>query len=76
MRSAARTGLFFSMMLLAAMGVLSDLRAAERVETQPAPVPSEEYPLYDLVVRDKFLTSQTTMVVIERLTVARTNSES
>ena len=71
MRSAAHTGLFFSMMLLAAMGVLSDLRAAERVGTQPAAVPAEEYPLYDLVVRDKFLTSQTTMVVIERLTVVR-----
>ena len=72
MRSAARTGLFFSMMLLAATGVFPDLRAAERIETQPAPVPSEEYPLYDLIVRDKFLTSQTTLVVIERLTVART----
>ncbi len=59
------------MMLMAAMGVSSDLRAAEPVGTQPAPVPSEEYPLYDLVVRNKFLTSQTTLVVIERLTVAR-----
>jgi len=71
MGSAVRTGFVFSMMLMSAMGVFSDLRAADRVETKPAPVPSEEYPLYDLVVLNKFLTSQTTMVVIERLTVAR-----
>ena len=75
MRSVVRTGLFFPMMLLAATGVLSDLRAAERVGTKPAPVPSEEYPLYDLVVREKFLTSRTTMVVIERLTVAQAKKD-
>jgi hypothetical protein len=46
------------------------LGAADLVGEQPAAVPAEEYPLYDLVVRDKFLTSRTTMVVIERLTVA------
>jgi hypothetical protein len=72
MSSAARTGLVCFLTLMAAMGVSSDLRAAEPVETRPAPVTSEEYPLYDLIVRDKFLTSRTTLVVIERLTVART----
>lgn len=44
---------------------------AQHPDDKREPVPLEEYPLYDLVVRDKFLTSQTTMVVIERLTVAR-----
>jgi hypothetical protein len=72
MSSAARTGLVCFLTLMAAMGVSPDLRAAEPVETRPAAVPSEEYPLYDLIVRDKFLTSRTTLVVIERLTVART----
>jgi len=72
MKSVVCTGCVFSLVLMAAMGTVSDLHAAERVGVPPAPVPSEEYPLYDLIVRDKFLTSQTTLVVIERLTVART----
>ncbi|MEW6545132.1 MAG: hypothetical protein AB1411_16195 [Nitrospirota bacterium] len=40
-------------------------------ETKPQPVPVEEYPIYDRVVRAKFLTSQTRLVLIQRLTVAR-----
>ncbi len=32
------------------------------------PVPAEDYPFYDLAVEDKFLTSQTKLVVIERMT--------
>jgi len=59
-------------MIVLALAVVLSLGVAEAGGEKPAPVPSEEYPLYDLVVRDKFLTSQTTMVVIERLTVART----
>lgn len=31
-------------------------------------VPSEEYPVYDEVVRSKFLTTGTTLVIIERMT--------
>lgn len=34
----------------------------------PESVPAEDYALYDLAVEDKFLTSQTTLVVIERMT--------
>ena len=65
---AERTGFFLAILLV--LGIPLSLGAADLVGEQPAPVPSEEYPLYDLVVRDKFLTSRTTMVVIERLTVA------
>lgn len=34
-------------------------------------VPIEDYPLYDQVVTSKFLTSETRLVLIERLTVSR-----
>ena len=47
------------------------LSAAGRAEKKPAPVPEEEYPIYDLVVQSKYLMSGTTLVLIERLTVAR-----
>lgn len=60
--------------LLLSAGPLVLNSAAQQGEP-PASVPQEEYPLYDLVVRDKFLTSQTTMVVIERLTVARVKKD-
>jgi len=66
---AERTGFFLAIVLM--LGIPSSLGAAGLVGEQPAAVPAQEYPLYDLVVRDKFLTSRTTMVVIERLTVAR-----
>ncbi len=65
---AERMGFFLATLLV--LGIPLSLGAADLVGEQPAPVPAEEYPLYDLVVRDKFLTSRTTMVVIERLTVA------
>jgi hypothetical protein len=38
---------------------------------EPALVPVEDYALYDQVVMNKFLTSQTRLVLIERLTVSR-----
>jgi hypothetical protein len=38
---------------------------------EPAIVPHEDYALYDLVVTNRFLTSQTRLVLIERLTVSR-----
>lgn len=44
---------------------------AARQEEQPKPIPVEEYPIYDRVVVNKFLTSRTGMVVIRRLTATR-----
>jgi hypothetical protein len=62
---------------LAAIIVLHSTIAssAERSEQNLEPVPVEEYPIYDRVVQDKFLTSQTTLVVIDRLTVTRLHPE-
>ncbi|MSR24291.1 MAG: hypothetical protein EXR96_04290 [Nitrospiraceae bacterium] len=61
----------FSLAIVLVLGIPLSLEAADLVGKQPTAVPAEEYPLYDLVVRDKFLTSRTTMVVIERLTVSQ-----
>ena len=44
-----------------------DLRLNDRF----LPVPAEEYPVYDRVVASKFLTSQTELVLIDRLTATR-----
>lgn len=45
--------------------------APEGPAPRPEPVPVEEYPVYDRVVDEKFLTSQTTLVLVRRLTVTR-----
>lgn len=37
----------------------------------PQAVPIEEYPIYDSVIRNKFLTSHTRLVIIQRLTATR-----
>lgn len=49
--------------------------SAESSEQKLEPVPVQEYPIYDLVVQMKFLSSQTTLVVIDRLTVTRLHPE-
>ncbi len=71
MRIAVRKGLSLFIVFMAAIGASSSLGAADHAGEKPEPVPAEEYPFYDLVVQSKFLTSDTTLVVIERLTVAR-----
>lgn len=48
---------------------------AEQPGAKPESVLAEEYPIYDLVIQDKFLTSQTQLVLIERLTVTRLGPE-
>lgn len=47
----------------------------ERAEDKAGPVTPEEYPLYNQVIQAKFLTSQTSLVLIERLTVTRLGPE-
>ncbi len=42
---------------------------------KPELVPPEEYLIYDRVIQDKFLTSQTTLVLIDRQTVTRLNPQ-
>ena len=74
MRLAVRAGVRLSivtMVLIVAVGWPMGVGAKEREEKRPPPVPAEEYPIYDLVVQSKYLTSQTRLVLIERLTAAR-----
>jgi len=53
----------------------ADILRAEQSEAGLEPVPIEDYAIYDRVVMDKFLTSQTKLVLIERLTVTRLGPE-
>lgn len=71
MRIAARAEVMLSVVLAAAMGWPAPAWSAASAEKEPPWVPAEEYPFYDLIVQSKFLTSHTTLVIIERLTVAR-----
>jgi hypothetical protein len=48
---------------------------AETPSDSPPPVPLEDYPLYDLVVDEKFLTPETKLVVLERTTLTRLHPE-
>jgi hypothetical protein len=50
--------------------LLVDGRAVAQTQ-ESVVVPVEDYPLYDRVVTSKFLTSETRLVLIERLTVSR-----
>jgi hypothetical protein len=75
MRITAHAGVVLAIMLIAAMGWPAMSAAAERGGKKPPAVPSEEYPIYDLAVRSKYLASGTGLVLIERLTVARTNKD-
>jgi hypothetical protein len=48
---------------------------AEPAQDSPAPVPTEDYPIYDLIVDEKFLTPETKLVLLERTTVTRLHPE-
>lgn len=73
MRIAARPciGLFLLVVVLAVAFVRPFAASAQAGDEKPPAVPEEEYPIYDLVVQSKYLTSQTRLVLIERLTAAR-----
>lgn len=75
MRIALRAGVLLSIMLTSAVGWPATSGAAEQAGKKPPPVPAEEYPLYDLVVQSKYLTSGTRLVLIERLTAARVEKD-
>jgi hypothetical protein len=44
---------------------------AETAPESSAAIPAEDYPLYDLIVDEKFLTPETKLVVLERATLTR-----
>lgn len=72
--SADRLGVcVFSLILAAYIGLWSaaSVDAVDNRTPNPDPVPPEEYPIYDVVVRVKFLTSYTKLVMIDRLTAIR-----
>jgi hypothetical protein len=75
MRIAARAGLVLSLVLTVAVGWPPPADTAARADKKPPAVPAEEYPFYDLVVESKYLAPGTTLVLIERLTVARLEKE-
>ena len=52
------------------MGSVSPAPAETGPDTS-AVVPAEDYPLYDLIVDEKFLTPETKLVVLERVTLTR-----
>ncbi|HJR78358.1 MAG TPA: hypothetical protein VJ805_15365, partial [Nitrospiraceae bacterium] len=51
-------------------------RAAESNEPRAPAVAADDYPVYDQVVRSKFLTTGTTLVIIERMTTTQMLPES
>ena len=53
------------------MGTVSAAALPEQAEF----VPADEYPIYDVAVDAKFLTSQTRLVVLERMTTTRLHPE-
>lgn len=63
----------FTAVLIAAWFTCLPLWLARAAEGMPhaASIPAEDYALYDQVVENKFLTSHTKLVVLERMTVAR-----
>lgn len=51
------------------------LAPAEPPADGPAAVPAEDYPLYDLLVDEKFLTPETKLLLLERHTLTRLHPE-
>lgn len=71
MRPACRSHLSWLAVVALLLADAALAAPADRSEEKPQPVPEAEYRLYDLVIQKKFLTSQTELVVIERLTVVK-----
>ena len=56
------------------IGPFSDVQAESPPDSPPV-VPQEDYPLYDLIVDEKFLTPETKLVLLERNTLTRLHPE-
>ena len=48
---------------------------ADALPDSPLAVPTEDYPLYDVIVDEKFLTPETKLVLLERATLTRLHPE-
>lgn len=77
MRMAARIEIALSILVVLAVAVAwpATAGAEARGEKSPPAVPEEEYPIYDLVVQSKYLTSGTRLVLIERMTAVRVEKD-
>ncbi len=64
---AALIVLLVSLTVVASPGI----GLAQKSPEEPRSIPPEEYPIYNLVITSKFLTSQTQLVVIRNLTATR-----
>jgi hypothetical protein len=69
-----------SVFLISALWSTLILESPCAAQPQPAPngqeaVPVEDYPLYDLIVDEKFLTPETKLVLLERATLTRLHPE-
>jgi hypothetical protein len=62
--------------LIGFAALLNGPSVAAEPSAKETAVPAEEYPVYDEVVRSKFLTSGTTLVIIERMTTTQILPES
>jgi hypothetical protein len=72
---------FFGAWLLVLTCLLASSKTAPAGEPaeppldSPPPVPLEDYPLYDVIVDEKFLTTETKLVLLERPTLTRLHPE-
>ena len=64
-----------STLISASLTGLPSVEPAEPPPDNPPLVPREDYPLYDLIVDEKFLTPETKLVLLERTTLTRLHPE-
>jgi hypothetical protein len=74
MRRGFSLSVLIGMLFCASFAAVPLALSAEPPEIPPA-VPPEDYPLYDLIVDEKFLTTETKLVVLERATLTRLHPE-
>jgi hypothetical protein len=65
----------FSMLISASLTGPPSVFPADPQPDSPSLVPLEDYPLYDLIVDEKFLTTETKLVLLERTTLTRLHPE-
>ena len=79
LRTLRRYGLFRQLSVIAMVtGLLFNAQATVLADNSPEDlplVPSEDYAIYDRIIQAKFLTSDTTLVLIRRLTAIRLGPE-
>jgi len=64
-----------SLLLSASLTKPTCAEVAPPAQDAPEAVPTEDYPLYDLIVDEKFLTPETKLVLLERTTLTRLHPE-